>query len=651
MDDSQAILPVQEESPERILDALRSQRLRVAALLARRRERLSIAEREISGRLESLIRRIDASAAAFPGDETAAGTVQEDDGPRPRELELESLLRQKEDELAGLRAERQAWAEESRRLREAVEHRETAARAMAAELEALRERSADLEARLAGLQQRHQELAAAHAEASSQLAEQAAIRDQLEKLRQREKSLQTALLEREDAVAKLRGECDHLAQETRRAAEEAERARAESAAQRDAHEARNRECEGLRSECEELRSRLTSLQQRHQELAAQYQQTLTERDEAVAALAAAETRLEELRGQALSARGELEALRIEVQSLRQRESLWAKNEEEAGRLRAEAEAVRQSLRALEREKEELLRAEESLRRELRQREEEVHTLTDRQTELTEEYEADRRRWTSQWNERESQFAALLARCEELEAQLERSGTTEPAAPPDEELGRRYELAMQDLREWRLRCAELEKKLAEAESRQAQAAVAAASAPAGGILNWEIEKQRILAALEAEEDEGDEESRGRHLKIQEVVRKTEAAIAEKDREIAELRGLLENQAANIGSMAVGAAALGQFLEQDEIIRQQREHLRQLEEEWKEKLRQAELEISRERAKIARERAALEERRRQLDELAGDRDETKSGGETKGKSHRGRWLSRLGLTSDEDAAGGK
>ncbi|MGQ9915254.1 MAG: hypothetical protein ACUVQQ_13005 [Thermogutta sp.] len=644
MDDSQANLPLHEESPERILDALRSQRLRVSALLARRRERLSIAEREISGRLESLIRRIDASAAAFPGDGMAAGTAQENDGPRPRELELESLLRQKEKELADLRAERQAWAEESRRLRDAVEHRETAARAMAAELEAMRERSADLEGRLAGLQQRHQELAAAHAEASSQLAEQAAIRDQLEKLRQREQNLQTALLEREDAVVKLRGERDHLAQETRRAAEEAERARAESAAQRDAHEARNRECE-------ELRSRLTSLQQRHQELAAQYQQTRTERDEAVAALAAAETRLEELRDQALSARGELETLRIEVQSLRQRESLWAKNEEEAGRLRADADALRQSLRTLEREKEELLRAEQSLRRELRQREEEVHALTDRQTELTEEYEADRRRWTSQWNERESQFAALLARCEELEAQQERSGTTEVAASADEELQRRYELAMQDLREWRLRCAELEKKLAEAETRQAQAAVAAATAPAGGILNWEIEKQRILAALEAEEDEGDEESRGRHLKIQEVVRKTEAALAEKDREIAELRGLLENQAANIGSMAVGAAALGQFLEQDEIIRQQREHLRQLEEEWKEKLRQAELEISRERAKIARERAALEERRRQLDELAGERDETKSGGETKGKSHRGRWLSRLGLASDEDAAGGK
>ncbi len=320
----------------------------------------------------------------------------------------------------------------------------------------------------------------------------------------------------------------------------------------------------------------------------------------------------------------------------------------AEKLRAEADALRQTLRALESEKDELRRAEESLRSELQQREEEIRALTDRQAELRTEYETERRQWAAQWNDRESQFAALIARCEELEAQLERAGTGTPAAPSDEELSRRYELAMQDLREWRLRCAELEKKLSEAESRQAQAPT---SAPSGGVMNWEIEKQRILAALEAEGDEDDEERRTARLKIQDVVKKTEAALADKDREIAELRSLLENQAANIGSMAVGAAAIGQFFEQDEIIRQQREHLRALEEEWKEKLRQAELDISRERAKIARERAALEERQRQLNDLLQERDETKSGGDAKGKPQRGRWLSRLGLASDENTGSEK
>jgi len=644
MDDSQAHLAVHDESPAQILDALRSQRLRVAEILARRRERLGIAEREITGRLETLIRRIDALAAVSPADDPDAGRSAEDAGRRQRELELESALRQKEEELADLRARQQSWTEESRRLRDAVQQREAAARESAAELESLRGTCADLEARLAGLQQRHRELTAAHAEASAQLAEQAGVREQLEKLRQREQALQAGQREKDDEIAGLRGERDRLAQEVRRATENAERAQAELAAERTARDA-------LRGECEELRSRLAGLQQRHHELAAQHQQMITARDEALAALSAVETRLEELRGQAQSARVELETLRAEVQTLRQREAIWAEKEAAAERMRAEADALRQTLRAMESEKEELCRAEESLRRELRQREEDVRDLKERQAELTAEYESERRRWTSQWNDRESQFAALIARCEELEAQLERAGTGTPIAPPDEELSRRYELAMQDLREWRLRCAELEKKLAEAESRQAQALASASSVASGGVLNWEIEKQRILAALEAEGDADDEERRTAHLKIQDVVKKTEAALADKDREIAELRSLLENQAANIGSMAVGAAALGQFLEQDEIIRQQREHLRALEEEWKEKLRQAELDISRERAKIARERAALEEQQRRLNELVHERDEAKSGGDAKGKSQRGRWLSRLGLASEENAEGGK
>ena len=79
----------------------------------------------------------------------------------------------------------------------------------------------------------------------------------------------------------------------------------------------------------------------------------------------------------------------------------------------------------------------------------------------------------------------------------------------------------------------------------------------GVLNWEAEKQRILAALEADFEEENEEDREEKLKIQDVIRKTDRVVAEKDREIGELRELLESQTNNIGSMAVGAAALGKF----------------------------------------------------------------------------------------------
>jgi len=127
----------------------------------------------------------------------------------------------------------------------------------------------------------------------------------------------------------------------------------------------------------------------------------------------------------------------------------------------------------------------------------------------------------------------------------------------------------------------------------------------------------------------------------VLRATDQAIAAKDREIAELRQLLQDQSKNLGTVAVGAAALGQMLDNDAIIREERENLRKLQEEWREKLRQAEIEIAVERAKLARQRAELEERLRELPP------KPESGGpsEKAEKPARGRWLARLGLADPE------
>lgn len=161
------------------------------------------------------------------------------------------------------------------------------------------------------------------------------------------------------------------------------------------------------------------------------------------------------------------------------------------------------------------------------------------------------------------------------------------------------------------------------------------------LDWEAEKRRILAALEAEEGDGSPAD-GRPneavlAELQEIVRRTDMLVAEKDREIAELKQLLQDQSANLGTVAVGAAAIGELLEADAIVREEREKLRLLQEEWREKLRAAEIEISVERAKLARQRAELEEMLRENRLPNPD-----NAGPAKADTPQtGRWLARLGL----------
>ena len=79
-------------------------------------------------------------------------------------------------------------------------------------------------------------------------------------------------------------------------------------------------------------------------------------------------------------------------------------------------------------------------------------------------------------------------------------------------------------------------------------------PVGTVLDWEAEKCRILAALELEVSDGDEAA-ARRLEFQQVVRTTDAVVAEKQREVEELQALLTAQSSNLASVAVGAAALG------------------------------------------------------------------------------------------------
>ena len=154
----------------------------------------------------------------------------------------------------------------------------------------------------------------------------------------------------------------------------------------------------------------------------------------------------------------------------------------------------------------------------------------------------------------------------------------------------------------------------------------------------------LAADGDEDEDEDPEVVEQRLSLQATIAITDEVVAQKDREIAELRQLLEEQAGNIGSIAVGATAIAGILDQDELIAQERARLAQVQAEWREKLRQAEIDISVQRATIARDRAEIDEK---LANHKFDLDQMKAvGPSTPGAKPSRRWLSRLGIKDAEE-----
>ena len=133
------------------------------------------------------------------------------------------------------------------------------------------------------------------------------------------------------------------------------------------------------------------------------------------------------------------------------------------------------------------------------------------------------------------------------------GDQAAAAAAAEDASRRYLMAMDDIRDLKTRNAELQRQLLEAQTAQPRRGPAASPAESGG--DWESQKRRLLAELESD-DHHDAESKQQRLKIEEVIARTDQIIAEKNREIEELQNLLNNQSNSLGSLAFGAAALGE-----------------------------------------------------------------------------------------------
>jgi hypothetical protein len=231
-----------------------------------------------------------------------------------------------------------------------------------------------------------------------------------------------------------------------------------------------------------------------------------------------------------------------------------------------------------------------------------------------------------------QLEAWLAEAEEKAKQTGDGGGQEM-----DDMRRRFEMAVQDVRELKTKNAELAEQLSKA--RQGGAGVPAAGAHGS---DWESLKQKLLADLETDFDENDESQKADKLSVQGAIKITDEVVAEKEREVEELKRMLDSQAQQVGEVAVGAAAVAGMLDADELIRQERESLKQLQTSLREQLGRAEIDISLERAKLARERAELDEKIRGLE---ADRASMPTGsGEAgdKNKKPGGRkWLARLGL----------
>ncbi|TWT49096.1 hypothetical protein Pla22_42880 [Rubripirellula amarantea] len=183
------------------------------------------------------------------------------------------------------------------------------------------------------------------------------------------------------------------------------------------------------------------------------------------------------------------------------------------------------------------------------------------------------------------------------------------------------------------------------------------------LSWEERKQLILRQMEEDTfdaerfveslsggTDGAEEAEPKTAEelisdLIDQLEQSERELAARNDEIGELKALLQNQSETRDSgVAIGAAAIAQMVDSDELVMQERERLQMLQDQWEEKFRACEIEASLERAKLSRERQEVSRMNEELqDQLAQLRRNEKQDEETGGATSR-RWFAKLGLSDD-------
>jgi len=642
--------------------SLDEQRQSARALLAGHRERFKSLEASLTARIDELL-------ASITAEQQQAGEREQDLARREMLIaQRDAQLAERLQELAGRETQ---WALS---LRESQQQQQSCFDQLAArlaELEARQNELRDFECRLQVEQ-------AASARREAELEQQAAeLENRAQKLQQ---SIDQAA-ERQAALDQSREKLREEGEQVKRQLEELKQARAELERSRAALTEREQETQRQRRHiAQQLRARKNELvaeielhraealrsshgeelqlQIRLSELQAKYdraREELAQRDaeqgslgERVAALQQQlEARDAEIQDLSLKA-GEADLARLEaVQRIEDLTAELAAAKEQS--VQAEGEALEELKASFEAQRRELDEALASLRA---QRDELQAELAQARADL-EQAQADAAAAASS-HLLEVDLSGEVARLQEENLQLQQqlaeaqANRSESSADESEELAdlrNRLEMAVHDVRELRSKNSELQAELAKARQASANSSQISDS----GALGWEAQKQRLLQQLE-NFDESDEEQKAERLKIEQAIRITDQTVAEKQKEIEELRQLLQNQSDNIGNVAVGAAAIASMLDSDELIRQERENVKNLQAELEEKLRKAEVDISLERAKLARERAELEEKLQALErertQLAATYGENPDQAAKAAKPpSRGRWLARLGIQGDE------
>jgi hypothetical protein len=227
---------------------------------------------------------------------------------------------------------------------------------------------------------------------------------------------------------------------------------------------------------------------------------------------------------------------------------------------------------------------------------------------------------------------LIERIADAERSVEHSNSTEAEQLSD--LQSRFDDASQEVRDLKAKNADLQNGQETPPGDVATGVMSVVASSAS--FDWEQQKQRMMQELESDLDTTDEQDQETRVSIEKTIRITDQVIAEKDRQIAQLKAQIES---GVESDNEVKAANVDF-DSDTQIREEREKLASLQDEWREKMRQAEIDISVQRAKLAREHSELEAKLRAAEESAPS--------EPTGKpatKQTGRWLSRLGLKEDD------
>ena len=243
-------------------------------------------------------------------------------------------------------------------------------------------------------------------------------------------------------------------------------------------------------------------------------------------------------------------------------------------------------------------------------------------------EIDVKELLEQLSDLRSERDELIGRLADAEMQVERASAAD--SEHFDELQRRFEVAVSEIRELKTKNDNLQQQVS-----QTAAVSHDISHAATADFDWEQQKLRLMQQLDSDLDASNADDKQVKLSIESTIQITDQVIADKDRQITELKALLEEKSERSNESDSSA-----ILDNDEQIREERERLSRLEEEWREKLKQAEIDISVERAKLARERSDVEEKLRTLE----DSSRESTGSRTAAKQS-GRWLSRLGLKDDD------